>query len=49
MVAYHELDDYPYPPEGKPKLASESHVVFFNGFDTGNFHSWDAVVPSPAP
>lgn len=50
MVAYHELDDYPYPSEGKLKFAYEPRtIVFSDGFESGDFGSWSAVFPSPAP
>jgi hypothetical protein len=44
-VAYRELDDYPYPPEGSIKVAYESTNVFVDGFESGDTSAWSVVVP----
>jgi hypothetical protein len=45
VVAYRELDSYPFPAEGAIKVAREAPIVFFNGFDSGDFSYWSAVGP----
>jgi len=50
IVAYHELDDYPYTAEGKVKLAfEEPPLVFSDGFESGDFSFWSNVVTGTAP
>ncbi len=46
VIAYHEMDDYPYPAEGAVKTISDfhPHMVFSDGFEGGGFDSWSAVV-----
>ena len=36
LVAYRELDSYPFPAEGSIKVAYESAEIFSDGFESGN-------------
>jgi hypothetical protein len=45
VVAYRELNSYPFPAEGSIKVARESSLIFEHGFDSGDFSGWSSVGP----
>ena len=45
LIAYLEIDSYPYPAEGSVKVAYEPLLVFEDGFESGNTGGWSASVP----
>ena len=45
VVAYRELDSYPFPAEGSIKVARETSLVFEHGFDSGDLSGWSSIEP----
>ncbi|MEE4273071.1 MAG: hypothetical protein V2I67_15465 [Thermoanaerobaculales bacterium] len=45
LVAYRELDSYPYPTEGRIKVAMEPRVIFTDGFEFGDTGCWAVTIP----
>ena len=43
LVAYRELDSYPFPVEGSLKVAYESKEIFSDGFESGDTTAWSGV------
>ena len=45
-IAYHELDEYPYPVEHNLKVAVNDWVIVFDdGFESGDRSAWSSSVP----
>ena len=45
LVAFRELDSYPFPSEGRIKVAVEPRAIFGDGFETGSTIRWSETVP----